>query len=138
MCLLTHRPSMESILLKIEKICNSQFKCNYLKNKRVFLNFFFFFRFLESKSNFKHFEKNMMLIANDFPKLQTVKNFDRPRCKKRRFGARIDSQHVKLSQLLVKSPSEHFHHVFSSLWGTVIWKMSPLVWGKTLSVFLNI
>ena len=37
----------------------------------------------------------------------------------------VDSQHVKLFQTLLKSSWEHFYHIFSSLWGERIWKMSP-------------
>ena len=36
-----------------------------------------------------------MLIANVFPKLQTVKILVRPLSKKRRLEKRFDSQHVK-------------------------------------------
>ena len=59
--------------------------------------------FLESTSNFKNFEKKMMVLANVFPKLQTVKNFVTSLCKKRRFGTRLDSRHVKVSRILTKS-----------------------------------
>ena len=60
--------------------------------------------YVESTSNFKHFEKKMMIIANLFPKLQTLKNFARPLIKKRRFGTRFRTQHDKVSQILAKSP----------------------------------
>ena len=63
----------------------------------------FFVPFLESTSNFKQFEKKMMVVTNVFPKLQTVNKFVRPPCEKPRFGTRFDSQHVKVSQKLVKS-----------------------------------
>ena len=46
----------------------------------------------------------MMVIANVFPKLQTVKFLVRALSKKRRFGKRFDSQHLKFSQILAKSP----------------------------------
>ena len=39
-----------------------------------------------------------------FPKLQTVKNFFTPLCKKRRFGTPLESEHVKVSQIIAKSP----------------------------------
>ena len=39
----------------------------------------------------------MMVVPNVFPKLQTVKNFVKPLSKKRHFGTRLDSRHVKLS-----------------------------------------
>ena len=54
----------------------------------------------------------MVVIANVFPKLQTVKNFVRPLCEKQFFATRFDSQHVKVSRILAKSQSEHFYHVF--------------------------
>ena len=43
----------------------------------------------------------------------------------RRLKTPFDSQHVKRFQTLVKSSSKHFHHIFSSLWGEIIWKISP-------------
>ena len=46
----------------------------------------------------------MIIIANEFPKLQTVNNFVRPLCENSRFRTRFDSQHVKGSQKLAKSP----------------------------------
>ena len=79
----------------------------------------------------------MMVTANEFPKLETVKNFDRPLCKKPRLRTRFDSQHVEVSQILAKSPWEHFSHMLSSFWKNFISKMAPLVLGKILGVFLN-
>ena len=58
---------------------------------------------MESTSNLKHFEEKLMVIANVFWKLQTVRNFFRPLCKKRRFGTPFESQHVKESEILAKS-----------------------------------
>ena len=98
----------------------------------------FFVPFLQSKLNLKHFEKKKMIaIANVFPKLQTVKILVRALFKNRRFRKRFDSQHVKVSQILAKSPSAHFPHVFPSIWGKLIWKMSPLVFGEILGLFLD-
>ena len=74
---------------------------------------------------------------NVFPKLQIVKNFVRPLPKKSRFRARFDSQHVKASQTLAKSPSEPFFHIFSSFSENLIWKMSPLDLPEILQMFVN-
>ena len=74
-----------------------------------------FFPFLESTSNFNHFEKKIILIAPSFRELQTVKDLVRPLSKKHRFRIPFYSHHVKGSQTLVKSALEHFHHIFSSL-----------------------
>ena len=78
-----------------------------------------------------------MVIANVFPKLQTVKNFFIPLCKKRRFGTRFDTQHDKVSQILAKSPWEGFYHVFSSFWEKFISNISPVLLGEILEMFLN-
>ena len=48
--------------------------------------------------------QNMMVIANLFPKLQTVKILVRKLSQKRRFRTGFGSQHVKASQMLPKFP----------------------------------
>ena len=58
---------------------------------------------LECTSNFKYFRKSTIVIANVFPKLQTVKIFVRLLCKKPFFRTRFDNQHVKVSQILARS-----------------------------------
>ena len=126
---------MPSILFKIVRICNSQFKCNYLKNERLFRNFLSHFWNLRHILNIS--KTRMIVIANIFPKLGTVKTFVRSLSKKRRFRTRFDSQHVKASQILAKYPWECFYHIFSSFWGKLIWKMSPLVFGEILEESFN-
>ena len=126
---------MASIFFNIARICNSQLKCNYLKREKRFLHFLFLFWNLHQISNIS--KKKMMLIGNVFRKLQTVKNLVRQLCKKRRFGTCFDSQHVKLSQILAKSPWEHFCHIFSSFWEVLIYKMSPVLLRQILGLFLN-
>ena len=46
----------------------------------------------------------MIIIADVFLKLQTVKILVRPLSKKHRFKARFDSERVKASQIHPKSP----------------------------------
>ena len=41
-----------------------------------------------------------------------------------------------MSQILTKSPSDHFYNLFSSFQGTLIRKMSPPVLGDILGVFV--
>ena len=62
----------------------------------------FFVPFLESSSNFTHFEKKMIFIATLFPKLQTVKNMVGPLSKKHRSRTPFEFDHVIGSQTLVK------------------------------------
>ena len=45
----------------------------------------------------------MIVRANVFPKLETVKALLRPLPKKPRFTTRVDSQHLKAFQTLAKS-----------------------------------
>ena len=54
-CLLTHWLSMTSILFGIVRICSYLFKCNYLKNKKLFSQVFV--PFIDFWSDFKHFLK---------------------------------------------------------------------------------
>ena len=126
---------MTNILFKIARICNSQLRCNYLKNEKIFLNFWFHFWNLHQISNI--LKEKMFVIANVFAKLQTAKNLVRTLSKKRCFRTRFDSQHMKVSEILGKSRRECFCHVFSSSSGIFIWKMSPLVLGEILGVFVN-
>ena len=91
---------MVSILFKVVRVCNSQFKCNYLENKKLFVDFFFHFLNLHQILNI--LKKTCFVTANPLVKLQTVKILLRPLSKKRRFRTRFDSQHVKASQILAK------------------------------------
>ena len=54
-CLLTHWFPMTSILVLTETIFWNIFRCNYLRNKKLFL--IFFFAFLKLSFNFEHFPK---------------------------------------------------------------------------------
>ena len=56
----------------------------------------------EFTANFKRFEKKMIVIANVLPILQTVEDLVAPLSKKRHFRTSFYSQHVKLSQTLLK------------------------------------
>ena len=135
MYLLTHSLLMPGILLNIMRICEFQFKCNYLINKNLFLKFLFGFWNLHEIWNI--LKERMMVIANVFPKLQTVKYFVRPLCEKRRFRKRFDSEHVKVSQILAKSPWDRFYYVFSSFWEKLIWNISPVLLVVILRMLFN-
>ena len=95
---------------------------------------FFFSNFQQILNNLK---KEKVVIANIFPKLQNLKDFVRQHSKKRTFRSSFESQHVKGSQTLVRSASENFSFILSSLWGDMIWKPSLLVKFEILGVFVN-
>ena len=98
----------------------------------------FFVPLLEPTSNFKNFKKRMIVIANVFPKLKNLKSFVRPLSKKRRFRTRFDIKHLKVLQILAKSPRERFYHIFPSFSGRLSWKISPIVLSEILKVFVKI
>ena len=100
---------MGSILFKFVRNCNFHFKCNNLKNGKVFLNFLLHFWNLHQILNILN--KRMIVIANVFPKLQTLKILLRRLSKKSLFRTGI-SQHLKMSQINAKSPSERFFIMF--------------------------
>ena len=127
---------MTNIAFNIARICHSQFKWNSLNNEKLFLNFVFHFCNLNQILNLLN--KRTIVIANVFPKLHTVKILVRPLSKKRRFRTGSDSQHVEASAIFRKAPREHFYHVFPSLSGKLIRKMSPPVLREILGVFVNI
>ena len=127
---------MTSILFRIVRICSSLFKCKYLKNEKHFLHVLFHLWYLHQI--LKIFEKKMIMIANVFSQLLNVKDLLRPLSKNRCFRTSFDSQHVKWSQTLVKSAWQHSDHIFWSLSGRMIWKLSPFFKFKILGMFVNI
>ena len=82
-------------------------------------------------------KKKLIVIANVFPKLQTLKIFVRKLSQQHRFRTGFASQYVKASQLLAKSPRECFCHVPLSFSGELIWNIPPLVLGEILGMFVN-
>ena len=121
--LLPHGLSITSILFRIVRICRSLFKSSSPKKKKHFLSFLFHLWNLHQILN--NFKKKNIVIANVFPKLTTVQGLVTPLTIQRRLKTSFDNQHVKWYQTLVKSSWEHFYHIFSSLWGEIIWKISP-------------
>ena len=126
---------MISILFSIVRICPSQLKCNCLKNAKRFLKFLFHFWNLHQILNILN--RKVIIIANVFSKLQTVKILVKPLSKKLRFRTFFDSQHVKVSQTLVKSVWEHFDHIFWWLWEELIMKIPTSLICQILDVFVN-
>ena len=82
-------------------------------------------------------KKKMVVIGNVFPKLQSVKDLVRTLSKKRCLGISFHTQHVKGSQTIVTSVLGHFYHIFSSFWGKMVWKISPLLKFEICGLFLT-
>ena len=79
----------------------------------------------------------MIVIANVFPKLQTVKSFVRKLSQEHNFSTGFGSQLVKASQMLPRFSRECIYHVFLSFSVKLIWKMFAIVLGQILGVFVN-
>ena len=133
--MLTHGLPITSILFRIVRICRSLFKSSYLKNKKHFLGFLFHLWNLHHILNI--FKQKKILRANLFPKLATVQGFVTPLTIQRRLKTSFQSQHVKRFQTLVKSSWEHFYHIFWSLWGEIIWKISTWLKFHIIGLFAN-
>ena len=91
---------MRSILLGILGICISLVKCKYLKNKKLFLKFLLHLWNIHEILNI--FEKKMIVLANVFRKLQTVKDLVKKLSRKYRFKISFDNQNVNGCQTLLK------------------------------------
>ena len=66
---------MTSIISLIETIYNIQLSCDYLKNQKLFLDFFLpFWNLYEILNNL---QKKMTLIADVFPEIPAPKNMVR-------------------------------------------------------------
>ena len=126
---------MTSILFEIVRIWSSLFKRNYLKIGKHFLNSLFHLWTLHQILNL--FKKKMIVIANVFSKLQTVKNLVKPLSRKRRFRTSFDSQRVNGWKTLVKSAWERFYQIFSSLGREMTCEISPLWKLEILGEFVN-
>ena len=100
---------MTSILFLTENIWRNQFGSNYLKNEKLFLNYFLHFRNLHEILNI--YKKKMSFIADLFVKLRTPKNVVRYMSKKSRCKGPFDRQHGKRVQTMLRSGSQHRYHI---------------------------
>ena len=116
-------------------ICSSLLKRNYLKKEKLFVDFLFHLSNLHQI--LKIFKKNLIVKANIFPRLQTLKDLVRPLSKKDRLRTSVRSQHVERFQTLVKYAWERFYHIFLSLWELITWKIYLLFNFEILEVFVK-
>ena len=100
---------MTSILFLTDTIERNQFGRNYLKNKKLFPNFFLDFRNVHEILNIC--KQKMTFIADLFSKLRTPKNVVRYLSKKSCFKGPFDWQHGKCVQTLLWSESQYRCHI---------------------------
>ena len=127
--------TITSILLRIVRICRSLCKSSYLKNKKHFLTSLFRLWNLHQILNISNEKK--IVISNVLPKLATFQGLVTPLTTQRRLKTYFESRHNKSFQTLVKSLWEHFYHIFSALWGEMIWKISPWFKFEIIGSFAN-
>ena len=133
--LLTHWLPMASIMFKVVRICNSQLKCNYLKKEKLFLDFFFHFWIVHQI--LKTLKEKMIVIANIFLKLQTVKISLEISLKSTVSAQALAVNMWKHRKWLLNFHERPFITFFLSFSLKLIWKISPLVLSEILGVFLN-
>ena len=100
---------MTSIFFITENIWRNQFGSNYLKNEKLFRNFFLHFRNRHEILNI--FKKKMSFIADLLAKLRTPENVVRYISKKSRFKGPFDGQHGKQVRTLLRSGSQDRYHI---------------------------
>ena len=100
---------MTSILFLTETYLTQPFGRNYLRNQKLFLEFFLHFPNLHEILNIC--KKKMTFIADLFPKLRTPKDVVRYLSKKSRFKGTFDRQHGKRVQTLLRSESQYRYHI---------------------------
>ena len=83
------------------------------------------------------FKKRMTLIAEVFPKLQSLKNKLRAMSIKSRFKGSFKKQHGKGAQTLWKFAWQHLYHIYWSLWRQLTFKKFLLVICKISRLFPN-
>ena len=106
-----------------------------LKTKSIFSVFYCIYGISIQFGTFS--KKKKIVIVDVFPKLATVQGLDMALTIQRRLKTFFDSQHVKRFPTLVKSSWEHFYHIFWSLWGEIIWKISPWLKFGFIGLFVS-
>ena len=96
-----------------------------------------FAQLVQSTSNFKHFERNILMLPYVFSKLPTVKRTVTQMFKYHRVIAPFYGQHVKRSKTLVKCPWEYFYKFSLSLCSKLTWESSLLLIFELLRVFIK-
>ena len=133
--MLTHWLSRTSTLFLTEAIYYNIFRCNYLRNKKYFLNFFLHFSYLDS--NLKFFKKEMSLRADAFLKLRTPNNVIIQMSEMSRFRGLFDKLHGNRAETLLKSERHHLYHIYWPLRTQFTLKKSLWVIYKFLGLFAN-
>ena len=110
-------------------------RCNYLRNKKLFPNFFM--RSSNLDQILKILKTMMIIIGYVFSKKQTTNDVIRQMSKRSCFGIPHNEEPEKRSQTLLKSSRQHLCHTYWSLWRKLSWRKPPLVIFKILGLLVN-
>ena len=95
----------------METIYRNIFRCNYLRWKKLFPNFFLHFQNLDSILNI-FTKKEITVIADMFLNFRTLKNVVREMSKKSLFREPFNKLHGKPTETLLKSERQHLYHIY--------------------------
>ena len=128
---------MTSIPFVIETIYSSHFRCNCLRNKKFFLNFFFF-SFWKSTLNFEHFPKKEQTHSWFISEIKNAQKRCLNKClKKSCLRGHFENRHGELEEPLLESWRRHVYHIYGCLWKQLRRKKSLLLIWKVLKLFVN-
>ena len=103
---------MASILFLIETIQRNKFRCNYLKKKKLFLNFFS--GFSRSSLNFEDFQKKDDSHSSDISEITDSEKDGQINFEIFNFKGSFGKQHGKLGQTMLKFEWQHLYQI--DLW----------------------
>ena len=127
---------MTSILFLTEAIYCNIFRCNYLRNENLFLNFFLHFR---------NFDSILFILKKRPPSwliyfwTYGLRKTRLDKCLESPFSEELlKSNIVKWNKTLLEYEPQHLYHIYWSLSRQFSWKKSLSVVGKILGLFVHI
>ena len=108
-CLLRYWPPMKNILFLIETIQWDQFRCNYLRNKKLFSELLA--EFLKCSLSFRYFERKYDPHRFCISKITASENVVGEMPKKFYFRGPSEKQSGKGAQALLKSASQNLYQI---------------------------
>ena len=126
---------MKSIPAALCRIFCHKFKCYYLKNGRLFLDFLL--KFWNEREIFNILKKRMRVLAYLFPKLLFRKDVATETSRKSCFRTSFGNQRVNGFQTPLKVATHHYYPFCPRISGKLCWKKTALLWLKILRLFIN-
>ena len=111
------------------------FKCSYLKNGRLFVDFLLIFWNVREIYNI--LKKRMRVLAYLFPKLLFPKEVATETSRKSCFRTPFRNQRVNGFQTTLKVARHHYYPFCPWISCKLGWKKTALLWSKILSLFAN-